>query len=165
MNKIESFISENKEAFNQSEPSAAHFDRMKKRLGLKPRRFYGFRVAAAVLVMLGIFSVAAIFMVKPSNQLPANIAETQLYYKMLITKKINDLKQKKLITPCQLEQIKTQIAESQIPASDLFSSATENPNSDFVINAIIRQYQVQSQIIDNVVTHKYFCNNHKQELK
>ncbi|RKX17710.1 MAG: hypothetical protein DRP35_10460, partial [Candidatus Zixiibacteriota bacterium] len=55
----------------------------------------------------------------------------------------------------------TQIAESQIPETDLFSSGTENPNSDFVINTIIRQYQLQSQIIDNVVTHKYFCSNKK----
>ena len=161
MNKIERFISENKEAFNQSEPPATHFDRMKEQLGITPNRFYRVRYTATVLVLLGIFSLAVIFLAKPAKQLPQNITETQLYYKMLITKKINDLKQKKLISPCQLEQIKTQIAKSQIPASDLFTSAEENPNSDFVINAIIRQYQLQSQIIDNIVTHKYFCSNHK----
>ena len=164
MNEIERFISENKEVFNQSELPATHFDRMKEQLGITPHRFYRIRYAAAILVLLGIFSVVVIFWAKPAKQLPENIAETQVYYRMLITKKINDLKQKELITPCQLEQIKTQIAESQIPATDLFSSGTENPNSDFVINAIIRQYQLQSQIIDNVVTHKYFCSNHKQGL-
>lgn len=162
MDKLERFISENKESFNQNEPSETHFDKMQKQLIPATRRFSRIRIAAAILVLLGIFSVSIILETKSAKQLPENIAETQLYYRMLITKKINSLKQENLITPCQLKQIETQIAESQIPETDLFSSGTENPNSDFVINTIIRQYQLQSQIIDNVVTHKYFCSNLKQ---
>ena len=125
MDKLERFITENKESFNQNEPSETHFDKMQKQLMSTTRRFFRLRIIATILVLLGVFSVSVILVTKSSKQLPKNIAETQLYYRMLITKKINSLKQEDLITPCQLKQIETQIADSQIPETDLFSSGTE----------------------------------------
>ncbi len=160
MNSLEKFLKENRNAFDREEPSEKHFANMKHRLGFSEthRKFRGLKYAAVFVGLFAIVTVTGLFL-HQTKQLPQNIRETQLYYSLLIEQKVNRLQQQKSISDCQLQQIRKEIASSQIPVADFFASAQENPNNDYVINAIIRQYQLQIQIIDNIVTHKYFCRN------
>ncbi len=163
MDNLEKFIAANHQEFDREQPSGNHLQKMQRKLGLskfRRRKNFLLRYAAVSIILLSVTGIVILWQ-QSQNFLPKEIMETHSYYSRLISLKLDSLKKQKAVNDCQIQTIRNQLKNTKIPEKDLLISFAENPDNDFVIDAIIRQYKLQSQIIDNIVTHKYFCKNEK----
>lgn len=160
MDSLDKFFQNNRQVFNKAEPSPNHFRTMKHNLGINSYIIYQY----AAIFIIGILLVTTVIFVQKTKQnIPFSVKETKTYYSWLIQQKLDSLVHQNLIGQCQLNYIKNAINNYQLSEQELYESSKDNTNSDYISKAIINQYHLQLQTIDNVVDHKYFCNNLKHK--
>ncbi len=159
MDKLDKFIQDNRQSFDSEEPSTGHFDKMQKELGI--RSYVSLYKYAAVLILALFLTTTVVFVKSSAQNIPVTAQETKAYYSWMIQQKLDSLIQQNLISECQLDYLKQTLKNYQVSDEELNESAKENPNSDYISNTIVNQYQLQLQVINNVVDNKYFCNNLK----
>jgi len=168
MSKLEEYILKNRKLFDDSEPSAGHFNRFEAKLNdlgsekEKPRliRFgFAWRAAAAVLLLI-VASVLYrqiddlnITKAGHSRELPAEFVEATTYYANLNREKINAIGELAEKDP----EIKEIVTLAKQEAEAIESNAGELKDKyaatkdDRIIDAIITNYRVLSDLLDHII--------------
>ena len=160
--RLEEFIKSNKEDFDDLVPSAALWERIENNL---PPQFHiqqkekkmfslGFvlRVAASVIVIMGIG-----FLVYVKSNQPHSIdltainpvyAQQQIQYTSLIESKRTELKSLSKTDPTLYKEFSGEIAKMDSTYKKLNSGLANSPNQERVLHAMIRNLQIQTQVLN-----------------
>jgi ribosome-binding factor A len=169
MSILEEKIRKNRDLFDGAEPSEGHFDKFQSMLdslhdagsaSTKVRSYKFFRIAAVVLVLLGISVIY--YMINPSvnsnpvaaSTLPQEIQQARMYYDKLAEEKLQK------INACAASTSEAsyiqKVAADQISLLDSSSVKLEaelqNDNQNKrLINALIRNYKTKSDLLDDIL--------------
>ena len=160
--RLEDLVKMNREQFDDLEPSADLWAKIEKQL---PAQFnepekrdaktftLGFvmRVAAMVVVVMGIGFALYLRSTKKEGVDLAAInpvyAKQQVHYASLIENKQIRLKSIAKSNPEMYEQFKSQIAEMDSTYKQLTSELPTSPNQELVLHEMIRNLQIQTQVL------------------
>ena len=174
MQRIEDIIKKNKEAFNNDEPRADHFDRFQKQLedDQKERGENWFeryniivKIDAAILIFA---AISTIFYTDTFSylkntftneivaaELPDEILEVMQYYNVISDKKISQIDDL-AVSEDEATRVKGMaLKELQILEDDRSELETEyalNPNSERIINALLMNQQKRAEILDRIIS-------------
>ena len=160
--RLEDFIKNNKEQFNDQEPSAGLWERIE--IGL-PQQFkpvqkehktfsLGFvlRVAASVILVMGI---GFVFYLKAGKSKTIDLAainpvyaQQQVQYTSLIETKRNELKTLSKSDPQLYKEFSAGIAKMDSTYKELNSQLANSPNQERVLHAMIRNLQIQTEVLN-----------------
>jgi len=162
--RLEDFIKANKEEFDNIEPSAALWDKIEKIL---PPQFedkkepdhktfsLGFvlRVAATIIVVMSIGFVFYLRNEKNSNginlaSINPEYAKQQVHYSSLIISKRTELKSLSKASPDLYNEFSAQIAQMDSTYKKLNNDLVTSPNREAVLRAMIRNLQVQAEVLN-----------------
>ena len=160
--RLEDFIQANKDAFDDLEPGADLWSRIEKNLpaaggAVKKHEAKTFslsfvlRVAATIIVVMGIgFAVYLRNEKKDGINLAAinpEYAKEQVHYASLVQNQRNELKAMSKSDPELYQEFSTEIAKMDAVYKKLNSDLATTPNQEFVLRAMIRNLQVQTQVL------------------
>ena len=159
--RLEDFIKANKEEFDNLEPKAGLWGNIEERLPAefeeapKQRKTFslGFvlRVAASVILVMGIGFALYLRSTKKEGVDIAAInpvyAQQQVHYTSLIESKRTELKSIAKTNPELYEQFSSQIAEMDSTYKQLNSELPTSPNQELTLKAMIRNLQIQTQVL------------------
>ena len=159
-NKFESFVKENKSAFDLKEPRQELWYEIDKKI---PRK-KGFRIfrmnimgiAASVVLLLGLgIAIGFIIQVNSSENLfyaqsseYGNFPEVEKYYLMQIKDKTSELEE--MGVKNSIEENLEQLDEIYAELREEFLY-TEDKNKEVLINAMIRNYQTKIDILELIL--------------
>ncbi len=160
--QLEEFIKNNREQFDDLEPSAELWGRIDKNLPsqfsvpLKPGKTFslGFviSVAASVILLMGISFVLYLKTSAPKNVDLAAInpmyAQQQIQYTSLIETKRTELKTLSKSDPHLYKEFSAEIARMDSTYKKLNSELANSPNQERVLHAMIRNLQIQTQVLN-----------------
>jgi hypothetical protein len=168
MKIIEDNIRKNRDLFDDAEPKAGHFERFSEKLdaaGLKKEtpvilRFsFIWRAAAAVLILITVSILynkidnLSLIKTSHSNELPTELIEAGNYYANLNREKIDKISEITSNNPDGKEvvSIALQEAESLDQNSKELKDKYLETKDDRVIDAIITNYRVLSDLLDHII--------------
>jgi hypothetical protein len=174
MQRIEDIIKKNKEAFNNDEPRADHFDRFQKKLeGDQKERGEGWferynimlKIAAAILIFAAVSTIiyTDTFTYLKNTftneivaaELPDEIVEVMQYYNVIADKKINridDLAVSEDEAARVKEMALTELQMLEDDRSELETEYALNPNSERIINALLLNQRKRAEILDRIIS-------------
>lgn len=163
--RLEDFVRDNREAFDELEPSADLWANIEKHL---PRQFsdqpkreaktfsLGFvlRVAASVVIVMGIGF--AIYLHKTGGKKQAVdlaainpvYAEQQVHYSSLIESKRSKLKSIAKSDPVLYKKFSDEIARMDSTYKKLNSQLPTSPNQELVLRAMIHNLEIQAMVLN-----------------
>jgi hypothetical protein len=180
--RLEDFIKNNREEFNDLEPRANLWGRIEAEL---PEQFtdkkkevktfsLGFvlRVAALLIMIMG----TGFFVYLQKKPATVNLAEInpeyarqQVQYASLIAEKRNELKSVAKTDPALYHEFTADIAKMDSTYRKLNKDLLTSPNQEAVLRAMIRNLQVQTDLLNqqlNVIEQfNEFKNQQKNEIK
>jgi len=180
--RLDDFIKANKEGFDDLEPSADLWSRIEKQLPaeaikkIEKKTFsLGFvlRVAAAVILVMGVsFLVFLHSIQKPGVDLaainPAD-AKQQMHYASLVEIKRSELDKIAQSNPELYKEFSGEIAKMDSTYNKLNSDLATSPNQELVLRAMIRNLQIQTEVLSqqlNVIEqYNQAKKNQKNEIK
>ena len=178
--RLESFIKMNREEFDELEPSADLWSRIEQHLPAQyeePKKretktfSLGFvmRVAATVILVMGIGFAAYLRNTKKETVDLAAInpeyAQQQIQYTSLIESKRTELKSIAKTEPELYKEFSSQIAKMDSTYKQLNSDLLNSPNQERVLHAMIRNLQIQTQVLNQQLSVIEQYNNMKKEQK
>ena len=161
--RLEDFVRDNKEEFDDLQPSADLWSRIEKQL---PPQFnepkkqeaktfsLGFvlRMAASVILVMGIgFAIYLNGAKKEGIDLAAInpvYAKQQVQYTSLIESKRTELKSIAKSDPALYKEFSSQIAKMDSTYKQLNSDLATSPNQERVLHAMIRNLQIQTEVLN-----------------
>lgn len=176
--RLEEFMKMNREEFDDLEPSADLWSRIEKHLPpqgeeLKKKEAKTFslgfvlRVAAAVIVVMGIgFGFYLRGQKKEKIDLAAInpvYAQQQIQYTSLIEAKRSELKSISKTDPDLYKEFSGEIAKMDSTYKKLNSDLATSPNQERVLRAMIRNLQVQTQVLTQQLNVIEQLNKTKKE--
>ncbi|MGA2824442.1 MAG: hypothetical protein ABSE72_13075 [Bacteroidales bacterium] len=171
MDKLEKFITENRESFDDAEPLAGHFSRFEEKLdqqkdhsGIAIDKNFFLKIAAGLLILLTvsvyIFDFAANRISKNlsgeqrSALAPGEIQDAINYYDDAVSSKLGQINKlaccgqdTRKIYSMASDEIKTLNANS----AELQKTLSENPGNERIQAAIIQNQQMKEKVINQVV--------------
>ncbi len=161
--RLEDFIKANKEEFDELEVKAGIWGNIEEQLPAefedapKQKKTFslGFvlRVAAAVIVVMSISFV--LYMRNAKNSTGVNLAainpeyaKEQVHYASLISTKRTELKALSKSDPQLYREFSAEIAHLDSTYKKLNSDLATSPNQEFVLHAMIRNLQSQTEILN-----------------
>jgi len=160
--KLEDFMKENKEEFDDLVPSADLWSRIEKHLpaeGTAQKREakmfslnFVLRVAASVIIVMGIG-----FGIYLHNEKKAGIdfaainpayAKQRMQYASLVQTKRNEIKAIAQTNPELYHEFSTEIAKMDSLYKKLNNDLATSPNQELVLRAMIRNLQVQTEVLN-----------------
>jgi hypothetical protein len=180
--RLEDFIKANKEGFDELEPSADLWDKIEKQLPpeilkkIEKKTFsLGFvlRVAAAVIIVMGVsFMIFLHSIQKPSVDLAAinpEYAKQQVHYASLVETKRSELDKIAKSNPELYKEFSGEIAKMDSTYNKLNNDLATSPNQELVLRAMIRNLQIQTEVLSqqlNVIEqYNQSKNDQKNEIK
>jgi len=180
--RLEDFIKANKEGFDELEPSADLWDKIEKQLPpeilkkIEKKTFsLGFvlRVAAAVIIVMGVsFMIFLHSIQKPGVDLAAinpEYAKQQVHYASLVETKRSELDKIAKSNPELYKEFSGEIAKMDSTYNKLNNDLATSPNQELVLRAMIRNLQIQTEVLSqqlNVIEqYNQSKNDHKNEIK
>jgi hypothetical protein len=178
--RLEDFIKTNKEEFDDLEPSADLWARIEKQLPpegtqLKKREAKMFslnfvlRVAASVVIVMGIgFFLYVRNEKKPQIDYAAinpEYAKQQVQYTSMIESKRSEVKSLTKDEPEMYQEFSKEIAKMDSTYKRLNHDLSNSPNQELVLREMIRNLQIQTEVLNqqlNVIEH---YNQMKKEEK
>ena len=178
--RFEDFVSDNKEEFDDLQPSADLWSRIEKQL---PPQFnepkkqeaktfsLGFvmRVAASVILVMGIGFAIYLHGTKKEGVDLAAInpvyAKQQVQYTSLIETKRTELKSIAKTDPELYKEFSSEIAKMDSTYNRLNRDLRNSPNQERVLRAMIRNLQIQSEILNQQLGVIEQINQTKKEEK
>ena len=162
--RLEDFIKDNREEFDDLEPSAGLWDRIEQEMPAtvvdmtkkKEAKTFslGFvlRVAAIVVVVMGVgFSIY----LKTSKPAAINLAainpeyaKQQVQYTSLIETKRTELKELTKSDPQLYEEFSGEIVKMEASYKKLSKDLATSPNQERVLRAMIRNLQIQTEVLN-----------------
>ncbi len=163
--RLEDFIHDNRNEFDDLEPRAGLWLNIEKRLDFdeqlpvksKRKTFsLGFvlRVAAMIIMIMGI---GFIFYIRNENKAGAAVnltkinpeyAKQQVHYASLVKQKRNELKEVAKIDPQLYKEFSGEIAKMDTTYKKLTSQLKTSPNQERVLRAMIRNLQIQTEVLN-----------------
>ncbi len=177
---LEDFIKTNREEFDDLEPSADLWARIEKHLpaqdgALKKRESKSFslgfvlRVAASVIVVMGISFALYLRKEKRAGVDFAAInpvyAEQQIHYTSLIETKREELKTISKSDPQLYKEFSGEIAKMDSTYKQLNNDLASSPNQERVLHAMIRNLQIQTEVLNQQLSVIEQFNEMKKDQK
>jgi hypothetical protein len=161
--RLEDFIKANREEFDDIEPGAGVWEGIEKQLpdlpgeiSRKGRKTFslGFvlRVAALVIVAMSISFILYLQNEKNSRVNVAAInpeyAREQAHYTTLISTKRKELKTLSKFDPQLYTEFSTEIGKMDSTYKKLYKDLATSPNQELVLRAMIRNLQIQTEVLN-----------------
>lgn len=164
--RLEEFVKANREEFNDIEPSAELWNRIEKGLsaqfGQKKNEAKTFslgfvlRIAASVIVVMGI---SFVFYLRKQNSNTVNYAninpqyaEQQVQYTKLIATKRTELQNIAKTDPELYKEFSAETAKMDSVYRKLNSDLPTSPNPELVLRAMIKNLEIQTQVLNQQLT-------------
>ena len=178
--RLEDFIKMNREEFDDLKPSADLWTRIEKHLPaqkteLKTRGSKTFslgfvlRVAASVIVVMGI---GFAFYLKKEKKETIDLAainpvyaQQQIQYTSLIETKRTELKSIAKSDPQLYKEFSSEIAKMDSTYKKLNDDLATSPNQERVLHAMIRNLQIQTEVLNQQLNVVEQFNKMKKEQK
>ena len=176
--RLEDIIKNNREAFDDLEPSAGLWNKIENKL---PAAFDEVKVEAKKTFSLGfVLKIAASIIIVMSlgfelyihnrdsqhvnvAAISPEYAKQQMHYTALITTKRTELKQLSQSDPQLYQEFSAEIAKMDSTYKKLNSDLATSPNQAFVLHAMIRNLQMQTDILNQQLTVIEQYNQMKKE--
>ena len=178
--RLEDFIKMNREEFDDLEPSADLWSKIEKHLpaqytDTKVRETKTFslgfvlRVAASVILVMGIGFALYLRSEKRAGIDLADInpvyARQQIQYTSLIETKRSELKSIAKADPQLYKEFNAEIAKMDSAYRKLNSELSTSPNQERVLHAMIRNLQIQTEVLNQQLNVAEQFNQMKKEQK
>jgi hypothetical protein len=181
--RLEDFMRANKDEFNDLEPRMELWDSIEQKLDLaapKPEDIkkreaktfsLGFvlRVAASVIVVMGV--CFALYLRNGSNKgieladINPTYAKQQMHYASLVQTKRTELKTLAKSDPQLYKEFSNEIAKMDSAYSRLKSDLVTSPNQERILRAMIRNLQIQTEVLNQQLSVIEQFNELKKEEK
>ena len=163
--RLEDFIHDNQEGFDELEPRAALWDNIESRLTFteeeapKKREAKTFslgfvlRVAAMIIMVMGIGFVFYLKSAKTTGgvnlaAINPEYAKQQVHYASLVKAKRTELNQIAKSDPQLYKEFSGEIAKMDSTYKKLTSDLKTSPNQERVLRAMIRNLQIQTEVLN-----------------
>ncbi len=158
---LQEFIEQNRNFFDNEEPSENHFSRFEKRLQNKKRvsffesNFF-LKLAATIILLLslGIFTYKILIFKEISevNEIIAEYSEAEMYYQQNLNSKWSEFQK----LQCQnlsadKEKVKKELFVLNKEYEILQKELLQTPNNQEVIGAMVKNYKLRIELIDNFI--------------
>lgn len=172
MDKLEKYVKEHRDLFEDSEPPAGHFDRFEGKLdsqldnkGFALNRVFLLKIAAGLLILLTVtvflFDIAVRRISKfaqdniSGKELPAELQEAVNYYDDAATIHLGKIQ--KLACCGQDTRNLYSMASGELDALDanateLKKTLKENPDDERVQSALIRNQKMKETVMNNMIS-------------
>jgi len=181
--RLEDFMKENADEFDELQPRADIWNNISKELDAweaeqtpKKREAKTFslgfvlRVAAMIVVVMGIGFGIYIQSQKPTNAGEVDLAEInptyakqQVHYASLIETKRIELKQIAKFDPQLYHEFDNELVKMQANYKKLSKDLATSPNQERVLRAMIRNLQVQTEVLNQQLSVIQQFNDSKKE--
>ena len=176
--RLEDFINMNREEFDDLEPSADLWQRIEKHLppeGAAPQKSeaktfslnFVLRVAASVILVMGVSFVLYLRHERKENINYAAInpvyAKQQMQYTSMVQSKRNELKLIAQSDPQLYEEFSSEIAKMDSTYNKLNKDLATSPNQERVLRAMIRNLQIQTEVLNQQLEIIEHINQTKKE--
>jgi hypothetical protein len=171
MSKLEQFIIDHNEEFDDQEPDPGHFSRFKEKLNkptsrviVPPVRNMFLRIAAVIVVLITVtvfvFDWVARelregFSTRTANtELPAEVREVVQYYDLKVVEsmgKLNALAANPVEAGILKKDAEREISNLDANSGELKHSLAENPDNERILAAFILNQQMKVGVIDNMI--------------
>jgi len=178
--RLEDFVKANREEFDDLEPSADLWSRIEQHLpaeGTLPKKReaktfslnFVLRVAASVIIIMGISFVFYLRHEKSQGIDYAAInpvyAKQQVHYSSLVESKRNELKAIAKSDPQLYKEFSAEIAKMDSTYKKLNNDLITSPNQELVLRAMIRNLQIQTEVLNQQLNVIEQFNQMKKEQK
>ncbi|MGZ3767363.1 MAG: hypothetical protein ACXVB0_18595 [Mucilaginibacter sp.] len=178
--RLEDFIRMNKEEFDDLEPSADLWQKIEKHLpagGVLPKKreaktfslSFVMRVAASVILVMGIGFVLYLRNVRKEGIDYASInpvyAKQQIQYASMVESKRNELKLIAKSDPQLYKEFSAEIAKMDSTYKKLNNDLATSPNQELVLRAMIRNLQIQTEVLNQQLNVIEQYNQMKKQQK
>ena len=180
--RLENFIKDNKKEFDQFEAPANLWEKIEKQLdekginsspiGIKKEKVVRLslllKFAATIIVVLGIGLWAYRYQMTESSDLSninPQLAKQQVHYANLIEVKRSELKQIEKEEPQLYSEFSSEIRKMDASYQKLKSDLPGSPNQEETVKAMIRNLQIQTELLNQQLSIIQQINNVKKEQK
>jgi hypothetical protein len=180
--RLENFIRDNKKEFDQFDPPAAVWEKIEKQLDEKRlnsssagnkaekvvRLSFLLKVAATVIIVLGAGLWGYQYQKKESadlSNIDPQLAKQQVYYASVIETKRRELKQIEKEEPQLYSEFSSEIRKMETSYQKLKSDLPGSPNQEETVKAMIRNLQIQTELLNQQLNIIQQINNVKKEQK
>jgi len=175
--RLEEFIKANHDEFDDLEPSAGLWNKIEEKLpnefnskGNEKKTFsLGFvmRIAATIIVVM---SIGFVFYLRNEKSGKINLAainpayaQQQKHYASLVSNKLNELKTLSKSDPQLYKEFSTEIAKMDSTYKKLNNDLATSPNREAVLLAMIRNLQIQAEVLNQQLNVIEQFNQMKKE--
>ncbi len=170
-NKLENYVKENKKAFNVLEPSANLWAKIESKLDQKkPKKqvkiYLWMSAAAAVLI---VFCATWLYTVKISGQ-EVNLADINIkdakkdiHFTSLIAEKKDSLATYKASDPELYKKFEADLITLDTEYQKLKTDLPNSPNQQFIVSAMVKNRELQLQILKQQLTVINQVTQYKQQ--
>lgn len=181
--RLESFVRDNKKDFDQFEPPAGLWDRIEKQLdekkigmqvedGLKKEKVvrvsFLLKVAATIIPLLFAGLWFYQYQVRQSTELSnidPKLAKQQIHYASLIELKRSELKRIENEEPQLYQEFSSEIKKMDASYQKLKNDLPASPNQEETVKAMIRNLQIQTELLNQQLLIIQQINQIKKEQK
>lgn len=169
--KLEDFISENREAFDVYEPNPEMWKKIEKTVNKKTIRLKTVLWRAAAVIV--IFGASLIFhryidMVNDPENSAVNIPEIQeaeIYYSSMLSSKLDEIKPILNEHPGLDKEINNELSELDSIYSDLKNDLKDNVANQEVIEAMVQNYRMRLSILEDILNELKKDEDEKEPYK
>jgi hypothetical protein len=166
MKKLEDIIRDNREQFDDREPTEGHFERFQSKLeryNKKRTSFitsWSFMLKAAVIgvlvVLSGLWVYDNVYKTQPVKHLamknvPSEFQETQMYYSSMVKAKYNQIEDFNFTDQKQKRMLLKELRTMDSIYYNIKQDFREHPNDPRVLHALIRHYQMKLDVMNQVL--------------
>lgn len=181
MDKLEKFILDNKEEMDMFEPNENIWEKIEKReKQTKIRKINWKSVLSKAAAILIIFSLSFLLQeylhygnknelvdVKDNNQISAEIqipelVEAEIYYSVEVEKKMGEVMKFTKSYPDLKTELEIDMAELDSIYNELKNDLKDNADNEEVVNAMIQNYRIKLQILEDILIQLQRMNNEKK---
>lgn len=180
--RLENFIRDNKKEFDQFEPPAALWEKIEQKLdenrinslstGIKKDKVVRLsillKIAATIIVVLGVGVLGYQYQKEESadlSNIDPQLAKQQVHYASLIEAKQNELKQIEKAEPQLYSEFSSEIRKMDASYQKLKNDLPASPNQEETVKAMIRNLQLQTELLNQQLSIIQQINNVKKEQK
>ena len=163
-NRLEDFIKDNREEFDQFEPSAKVWENISEATRKKPKvvrmNTYLLRIAAVIAVVV----VSSVLLLKTNILSPTGLAgnsddpelqelfEAEAFYAQEVSGKLKEIRKCYTTNPELKEEVESDLNELQDMYNTLKLDLQENISKKPVIEAMIENNRIRLKLVDQVLT-------------
>lgn len=163
--RLENFIRDNKKEFDQFDPPAAVWEKIEQQLDEKRinsssagnkkekvvRLSFLLKIAATIIVVLGVGLWGYQYQERESadlSNIDPQLAKQQIHYASLIEVKRTELKQIEKEEPQLYSEFSSEIRKMDASYQKLKSDLPGSPNQEETVKAMIRNLQIQTELLN-----------------